>query len=314
MTLASKQTSASDYALLVLLGILLGAPYALTKISQLTIPPLTGVAARVVFAAAALWIVVFVSKIKLNALREYATLLLVQGIISCAVPYALIAYGQLSVNSALTAILNSTTPVFVCVISFFWTRHEQLNCERLFGLFVGLTGVIIIAGTNSLHGLGKETLGQAAIILATVCSALAAIQGRRLNTIPPVLAAAGTLSCGSIVLVPICFVIDLPFHAAPSAGSVAALAINALFGTALRSVIYFRLLRTIGSIGVSSAGYLKPAVGVLIGCTFLDEALTWTTLVGLLAVCAGVAAANPRHFLAIRRATSSTAAPAVPTG
>ena len=33
-----------DYGLLVLLGVLLGIPYALTKISQTTIPPLTGVA------------------------------------------------------------------------------------------------------------------------------------------------------------------------------------------------------------------------------------------------------------------------------
>lgn len=313
MPTASKQTSAADYALLVLLGILLGAPYALTKISQLTIPPLTGVTARVALAATALWIVVFASKVKLNTLKEYAPLLLVQGIISCAIPYALIACGQQSVDSALAAILNSTTPVFVCVISFLWTRHEQLNCERLFGISVGLAGVVMIAGTNSLHGLGNETLGQAAIILATACSAIAAIQGRRLNMMPPVLAAAGTLSCGAIVLVPLCLSVDVPLHVAPSFGSISALIVNALFGTALRSVIYFRLLRTIGSIGVSSAGYLKPAVGVFVGCTFLDETLTWTASVGLLAICLGVAAVNPRHFLATRRATPGTAAPAAPS-
>jgi len=312
MAVASRQVSASDYGLIVLLGILLGIPYALTKISQTTIPPLTGVAARVVLAAIALWIVVFTSRIELSALKKYAPLLLLQGMISCAVPYTLIAYGQLTINSALAAILNSSTPVFVCLISFFWTRHEPLNFNRLVGVAAGLAGVVMIAGVNALRGIGNEIFGLAAIIVATVCSAIAAIQGRRLNDIPPALAAAGTLSCGAIALVPFCFVIDAPFHTTPSAGSLTALFVNAIFGTALRSVIYFRLLRTIGSMGTTSAGYLKPAVGVIVGCTLLDESLTWAAMLGLLAVSVGVAAINKKQSSLLRQSVYGTAASAMP--
>jgi len=46
----------TEFILLVALGILWGIPYALTKISLATIPPLTLVAARVSLAAAALWV------------------------------------------------------------------------------------------------------------------------------------------------------------------------------------------------------------------------------------------------------------------
>jgi len=232
--------------------------------------------------------------------------------ISCAVPYTLIAYGQLTINSALAAILNSSTPVFVCLISFFWTRHEPLNFNRLVGVAAGLAGVVMIAGVNALHGIGNEIFGLAAIIVATVCSAIAAIQGRRLNDIPPALAAAGTLSCGAIALVPFCFVIDAPFHTTPSAGSLTALFVNAIFGTALRSVIYFRLLRTIGSMGTTSAGYLKPAVGVIVGCTLLDESLTWAAMLGLLAVSVGVAAINKKQSSLLRQSVYGTAASAMP--
>lgn len=286
-----------DYGLIGGLGILLGIPYALTKISQTTIPPLTGVAARVLLAAIALWIVALLSKVKLSSLKGYVPLLFAQGCISCVIPYALIAYGQLSVDSALAAILNSTTPLFVCVISLLWARQELLSLNRLLGVLAGLVGVIMIAGASSLYGLGSDTLGQVAIILATACSAVAAIQGRRLNDVAPGLAAAGTLTCGAIVLVPLCFVVEAPFHVAPSVGSAIALSINALVATALRSVIYFRLLRRIGSMGTASAGYLKPAVGVLIGCTVMGESLTWIAMVGLSAIFVGVAMINQRELV-----------------
>jgi drug/metabolite transporter (DMT)-like permease len=291
-----KSPSSVDYGLIVLLGILLGIPYALTKISQTTIPPLTGVAARVALAAVVLWIYVFTTKVKISTLKGCVPRLLVQGCISCAIPYTLIAYGQTSVNSALAAILNSTTPLFVCVISLLWTRHESMTIGRSVGVSAGLAGVVLIAGSNSLTNLGQGAFGQTAIILATVSSAIAAIQGRRFNDISPELAAAGTLSCGAIVLVPLSFVIDAPLHSAPSAGSIAALLVNAVFATALRSVIYFRLLRTIGSMGTTSVSYLKPAVGVIVGCTLMGEALTWTAVIGLLAILFGVAVINQRRL------------------
>jgi drug/metabolite transporter (DMT)-like permease len=302
-----------DYGLLVLLGVLLGIPYALTKISQTTIPPLTGVAIRLLIAAIVLWIFALASRAKLSILKDYIPRLFVQGCISCAIPYTLIAYGQTSVNSALAAILNSTTPLFVCLISLIWTQREPLRLGRMVGVSAGLAGVVMIAGANSLTGLGKDVFGQAAIILATVSSAVAANQGMRFNDVPPELAAAGTLTCGALVLVPLCFVVDAPLHFTPSAGSVVALLVNAIFATALRSVIYFRLLRTIGSVGTTSVSYLKPAIAVLIGVTLMGEALTWTAMIGLLAILFGVAAINQSDlwapsWLASRFATRATAA------
>jgi drug/metabolite transporter (DMT)-like permease len=62
--------------------------------------------------------------------------------------------------------------------------------------------------------------------------------------------------------------------------------------TALGFVVYFRLIRTIGSMGVASVGYLKPAVGVLIGCALMGESLSWAGGAGLIAILIGVAAIN----------------------
>src|SRR5262249_17004367 len=55
----AKMVRPVEIALLALLGLLWGMPYALTKIALTTIPPVTLVAARVALAAILLWIIVF---------------------------------------------------------------------------------------------------------------------------------------------------------------------------------------------------------------------------------------------------------------
>src|SRR5262249_35648800 len=109
-----------EIGLLGLLGLLWGMPYGLNKIALATIPPVTLVATRVGLAAALLWIVVLLMGCKIPGRRDFFGRLFVQGCVGCAIPYTLIAIGQQSVDSALAAILNSTTPIFVFLISLAW--------------------------------------------------------------------------------------------------------------------------------------------------------------------------------------------------
>jgi drug/metabolite transporter (DMT)-like permease len=141
--------------------------------------------------------------------------------------------------------------------------------------------------------------GQLAIILATVVSAASIIYGRRFADVPPVITAAGTLGSAAFVLIPLCFVVEAPLHCEPSMTSLIALAVNAIVATALGSIVYFRLIGTIGSVGTASAGYLKPAIGVLIGSTLMGEPLTWASIAGLITILVGVSAINRERLLGL---------------
>ncbi len=286
-----KKTSLLELGPLLLLGVLWGIPYALTKIALETIPPITLAAVRVSLAAMVLWTVVALAGRRLPRQWSFAGHLLVQCSIACIIPYTFVAFGQQSVDSALAAVLNSSTPLFVCLIGALWTHHEPITAGRMSGAIVGLVGVVAIAGANALLGFGRETLGQAAIVLATFSSAASVIYGRRFVDEAPEVVAAGMLTWAAIVLIPLSLLVEAPWRVAPSFASLAALGVNALV-TALGFVIYFRLIRTAGSMSTASASYLKPAIGVLIGCTLMGEPLTWTLAFGLCAILVGVAAIN----------------------
>jgi drug/metabolite transporter (DMT)-like permease len=304
-----------EFGLVLLLGFLWGSPYALTKISLETIPPVTLVAARVSLAAAALWLIVISRGYKMPKERSLIGLLFIQGLISCVAPYTLIAFGQQTVESGLAAILNSTTPLFVGVIGALWTRHEPLTSRRILGAAIGFSGVIAIAGANALFGLGQSAAGQAAIILATISSAFSVIHGRRFDALAPELVAAGMLTAAAVVLVPFSFVIEAPWKISPSSPSVFALLINAIIATALGFAIYFRLIRTAGSMATASVGYLKPAVGVLLGWLIFGEPFTLVMALGLIAILLGVAivtAGNPPPGLPVDKSKSEEAPPLEP--
>ncbi|HEY1980176.1 MAG TPA: DMT family transporter [Xanthobacteraceae bacterium] len=277
---------------MLLLGILWGMPYALNKIALASIPPVTMTAARVALAAAALWILVFTNGCKWPDQRGVAARLFVQGLIGCVAPYTLIAFGQQSVDSALASILNSTGPLFICLIGLVTSRREAPTIRGFFGMIIGLAGVVVITGTGAFTGLRHASLGQLAILLATLSSAFGAIHARRFIAIAPEIVAAGTLTSSAFLLMPLALVVESPLQAAPSALAVAALLTNAIVATALGFVVYFRLIRTIGSFGTTSVGYLRPGVGVLIGCAMLGERITWPISCGLVLILIGVATIN----------------------
>lgn len=281
-----------EIVLLILLGVLWGVPYALTKIALATIPPVTMVAARVSLAAIVLWIVVLALGYEWPTRKGLVLRLFIQGCLACVLPYTLLAFGQHLVDSALAAILNSTTPIFVYIGSLASKRREAPGLGSFFGVSIGLVGVVIVAGASALSGLGHSAIGEAAIILGTVASAASVIHGRRFTDVPPLITAAGTLTAAALVLVPLCFLVEAPLRADPSLASTTALAASGVFVTAFGFLLYFRLIRTIGSMGTASASYLKPAVGVLIGCTVMGESLNWTATVGLMAILVGVTMIN----------------------
>ena len=101
--------------------------------------------------------------------------------------------------------------------------------------------------------------------------------------------AAGSLVSGAALLIPVSLVVDRPWTLEPSASSLLGLVGLALFSTAAAFVIYFRLIRTLGSVGATAQAYLRAPIGVAIGAYVLGERLPPTAWIGLGCILVGVA-------------------------
>ena len=260
-TTSASPKHSGELALLVVLATLWGAAYTFMKLGVATIPPVTLIAARTLIAGVLLLAVMHLRGVSMPRDAETWRRFLFQACLNSVIPFTLIAWAVLTVDAALATILNSTTPMFAFLLTWAVTRHEAVTGRKLFGIITGLAGTCLIVGTEALAGLGREFAAQLAVLLASVCYAGAAIFGRSFKDLDPMVPAAGSLLCGAAVLLPVSLIVDRPWTLEPSLASVLALIALAAFSTALAFVIYFRLVRTLGSVGTTAQAYLRAPIG-----------------------------------------------------
>jgi drug/metabolite transporter (DMT)-like permease len=284
----------AELLLLLLLATLWGASYTFIKLGVASIPPVTFIAARTTIAAVLLLAVLRWRGVRMPADVVLWRRFLFQACLNSVIPFTLIAWAEQSVDAGLATILNSSAPIFAFILTICLAHQQSATGRQLFGVISGLIGICLIVGVQALSGIGRELTAELAIIAATVCYAGAAIFGRSFQELDTMLPAAGSLLCGAIVLIPISVVVDHPWTLVPSGRSILGLLCLSIFSTALAFTIYFRLIRTLGSVGVTSQAYLRVPIGVAIGIVFLGEKLTPATLLGLVCVIVGVAAMTIR--------------------
>lgn len=281
-----------EYGFLLLLATFWGASYPLLKVALETIPPVTLVAFRCSVAVVFLMIVMRATRQTFPRDRATWGRLAVQSCLNGFGAWTLLAWGQQFVDASLATVLNSTAPIFVVLAGWLPWRAASAGLLGTVGALVGLSGVILIVGTDALAGLGEAVVAQLAILAGAMLYGFAAIYGRNFQHLPSATTAAGSMLWSSLILLPAAAVLEQPWTRDVSLQSFLAACGLAFFSTALAFLLYFRLVRTLGSLGVTSQAYLRIGVGVALGVVFLGETITPVIGLGILAAFTGVLLIN----------------------
>jgi drug/metabolite transporter (DMT)-like permease len=281
---------ALNLGLLVLLASLWGASYSFIKVGVETIPPITLIAGRTAIAGAVLLAVMAMLGVRMPRDARSWRSFMVQACLNSVLPFTAIAWAEQTVDAALATILNSTSPIFIFLFALVLNLEGERTWRKLLGVGFGFAGIVLVIGADALQGLSRELVSQLAIVLATVCYAGAAVFGRRFSGMHAIVPAAGSMIAGCAVLIPASLVIDHPWTLQVSAESALALLGLSVLSTALAFVIYFRLLKTLGSVGTAAQAYLRVPIGVALGALILGETLPLSAWAGMACVIAGVVA------------------------
>lgn len=284
-----------EYALLGLLSLLWGSSFTLIKVAVADYPPATLATLRILVGGLALLAVAKAQGLTLpRSARRWAELLL-QGVLQGALPFSLISWAELHLASGLAGVLNSTVPMFVFAISVFALRSVPFAALKFVGVLAGLGGVATLAGAQTLTQLSASgALPVLAVLAASLSYACGALFGHRFTDQSPVVTAACSLLGGSVLMLPLCAVLDAPWTLSPRLDATLALLALSLLSTALASVVFFRLIRTLGSLATTTNAYLRALVSLLLGALLLGEPLTWPVGIATLLIFIGVALVTRR--------------------
>ncbi len=303
-----KSLSARAWAELLLLSLIWGASFLSIRIALDEVPVVTSVAHRVFWAALILWAYVLIMRLPIpKDLRVWGAFM-VMGLFNNAIPFGLMAWAQLHIETGLTSILNATTAIFGVLVAAIVFTDERLTPRRAIGVTVGFLGVATAIGLHNLAKFDLRSIAQLAVLAGTLSYALAASWARAtLAGLRPQVAAAGMLTGSSILVVPAAFYIDGTPTIALQPQSILAIGYYAIIATAFAYLLYYRVLAMAGSGNLMLCTLMIAPVAILLGALVRGEALSPNAYLGFAILTAGLLILDGRAFR--RRSTAPRPAP-----
>ncbi|HEX2048726.1 MAG TPA: DMT family transporter [Acidimicrobiales bacterium] len=292
---------------LALLAFIWGWSFLFIKVAVEGMTPSTVAAARVFLGFVVLAAVLRVRGLRMPAGLVWWRHFAVVALVGSVLPFTLLAWGEQRVSSALTSVLNASTPLFAALFVAAFLG-ERLRPVQIGGLLLGFVGVGVAAGLGGGDLAESSIAGEAAAVLAGVGYGVSfAYTKRHLVGIPPLVAATGQLAAGTAMLLPVALITTAREGISLTPRRVLAISLLGVFGTGIAYVLNYRSIAELGPTVASVVTYLVPVVAVVVGVVFLDEPFELRLLLGGGLTVAGIVMLNGRP---LRRPPAPTPAPA----
>jgi drug/metabolite transporter (DMT)-like permease len=276
--------SRKGWLLFSLVGLLWGIPYLFMKVAveELSTPMI--VFSRLLIGAALL-IPLAMREGSLRKALPYWRYILLYAVLEMVIPWSLITSSQRNLSSGVVALLVATVPIWATLFAHQTGDSTAAHRIRIFGIVIGLIGISLIVGIESISDFGNfGALAQ--VLIASVSYAWAVnmitrkapgISGLAINGI--------AMTISSLIFAPFGFM-SKPESMPSLDVTLATLGLGVLC-SGMAFWIFFLVLAEIGPARASLVVYPNTAVAVILGIIILSEPITLAILIGLPLVLIG---------------------------
>lgn len=292
-----KTLSPRAWGELAALSGLWGASFLAIRIALDEVSLVWMVTHRVLWAAVVLWLVLVLRGERLPRDPAIWAAFAVMGLLNNVIPFSLMGWGQLHIETGLTAILNATTAPFGLLVAALCFADERLTLRKALGTGVAFFGVATTIGLDNLRSLDLRSLAQLAVLAGTFSYALAGAWSRvTLARLKPEVAATGMLTASAAMMLPAALILEGPPDLSLEPRTIAATAYFAIASTALAYLLYYRVLAMAGAANLLLCTLLVAPISILLGAVVLGERLPPQALAGFSLLAAGLAIIDGRIF------------------
>lgn len=264
------------------LCVIWGIPYLLIRVAVRELSPATLVFGRTALGAALL-LPIAATRGEIRPLVRRWRWVLAFAAIEIAGPWLLLGSAEKQLTSSLTGLLLAGVPLIGAVVAGLSGYDDRLGGRRLFGLLLGLGGVVALVGLDlgSVKAVPLAEVGTTAVGYAIGPIVLT----RSLADLPRLGVIAVSLAACALGYAPVA-ALQLP-SSLPAGRVLASVVALAVICTALAFVIFFALIAEVGPARATVITYVNPAVAAVLGVTILGETFTAGMAVGFALVLAG---------------------------
>ena len=283
-----RQPTRNDYIVLFALGALWGSSFGAIKIALHGVTPLTVMSVRILLAGAALLLLIRVRKtpfprgiqnwIKIGWMALFGTL----------IPFFLVPWGQLQIDSSLAAILMAVNPLFALTLGHFFSDHESFTLRQLLAMLVGFSGILLVFGENAISSINGNIWAQLAVIGAGFCYTISGVIVSRIRGASADSVSASIFICSSVIVFPLWMILEQPWSLHFETESLLALTHLGFVSTGMAFLMRYYIILRAGAVFLSYVAFIIPMFGILFGILFLDETISVNTMGAVVLILSGV--------------------------
>ncbi|MBK7379863.1 MAG: EamA family transporter [Ignavibacteriales bacterium] len=267
-----------------------GTTYLAIRIGVADIPPMLFAGVRWLTAGSAIIIFLSLRKIKLPDKKDLLPLS-VMGLLMLGLGNGLVVFAEQWIPSGLTALLITTTPFWMIGIESISSGRKKFNGTIIFGLILGLVGILLIFGGDIKYLLIKENLIGVLSLLAAVffwASGTVYSKYKKLSVTPLMGASIQMLAAGVLQFILALFLGELS-QIKFSTESTLALLYLITFGSIIGYGSYIYAIAHLPLSLISTYAYINPTIAILLGWLVLNEEISIVILFSAIIILTGVA-------------------------
>ncbi len=279
-----------DKAVLVFatLSIIWGTTWYFIKVGLDYFSPFLFAGVRFLIAGGLLSVILFLAGKRLPRNLPAWKYMILSSFLQITFPYAGVFWGEQFISSGLSAVLNSSIPLFVALLAHFTLDHERLTAQKITGLCINFIGILIIF-KNDLGQSAAMIMGGLAIIGSSLSAACANVYAKHQGkTLDPLVNVAVLLSFGGIVLTAASLMIEPHARWQWTSESTIALLFLSIFGSILAFIGLYWLIKHIEVTKAALLSFVTPIVAVIIGTLTLSEHVGFHTMLGIAFIFSGM--------------------------
>jgi drug/metabolite transporter (DMT)-like permease len=276
--------SRKGWILFTLVGLLWGVPYLFMKVAveELSTPMI--VFTRLMIGAALL-VPLALREGSLKSALKYWRYILLYAVLEMVIPWSLITSSQRDLSSGVVALLVATVPIWATLFAHQTGDSTAAHRVRIFGIIIGLIGITLIVGIESISDFGNiRALLQILVAAASYAWAVNMIT-RKAPGISGIAINGIAMMISSVIFAP--FAIANRPETLPSLEVTLSMLGLGVLCSGIVFWAFFVVLDEIGPARASLVVYPNTAVAVVLGIVILREPITLAILIGLPLVLVG---------------------------
>jgi drug/metabolite transporter (DMT)-like permease len=292
MTTSQQQQRSRVILAFAVLYVLWGSTYLAMRIVVRDMPPYVAGAVRYLLAGPIMLAACAMLGRKVSLDRRDLGRLLVISILLLSLGNIGVLWGEKYVPSGLASLIVALVPIWVVMIEAWIFRAGRMTAKGLFGLAVGIVGLLVLLWPRIASGthLGRlELLGSGILAGASFFWALGSVFSHRFNlSVDVFVSAAWQMTLAGLINAVISLVTGQFQRTHWTMPALTGIGYLVIFGSWIGYSAYIYLLEHVPTPKVATYAYVNPIVALILGWLILQEHVDIYMLVGTVIIIASV--------------------------